>query len=536
MLGVSMPYSWLTEQSELPIPPCELLPQLYSRGVRSIEIRAVKYNADPDAVFSAASLLWMHGFQVTVHGSLRSYETAIQDIFSPLVKVLAHLKQDQLTVTIHPLNTDNVPILTTLADHIDENGYPVRIALENNRLLPCKQEGNCADFVFDAVQRTDRDHIGICFDFGHYTYYWLKNHPNEPFTLPCKEFFRHVIHTHIHALRNFKTHFPIDRDVLPLQDILDRLDFGYYGVYNLELDFPRLTEDPVDALFGSVDTLQNAMPFYARLYDDLRQNFDQRFINTASILTEPCIGTRFGLLQTTSYLFSTNGFAWAMDIAFRSARDLCDTPKRVAELLRPLKLMILSHNHGDHFEAETIRALAHNDMDWIVPDFLETEALDCGIPKERLHLVKADEPVTAGPLTILPFTGRHFRPDSNKGVPAFGYYITAPDTPSLVFPGDTRDYSLTNLPDIPRADYCFAHVWLGDGNCLDDEYPLAKDFAAFMLHFSRKHILLTHLYESARRKAFLWTRRHGLLLSEAIHTLSPDTKTTIPTSGDIIKL
>jgi len=536
MLGVSLPYPWLTEGAELPAAPHKLLPVLYDRGVRSVEIRAVYYNADPDTVLHIFELLWAHGFTVTVHGMVRSLETAVEDVFAPLAKAIAHLRQDALTVTIHPLDTDNVPILTALADHIDANGYPVAIALENNRLLPNKQEGNSVALVLDAVRRVNRKNIGICFDFGHYTYYRLKNLPDEPFILPDADFFRYVIHTHIHALRNFTTHFPIDRDILPLREILAGLDFGYYGIYNLELDFPRLTEDPVDALLCSVDTLRDAMPFCARMYDDLRQNFDRWFADTAAILTESSVGTRFGLLHATSYLFSTNGYAWGMDIAFRHAYELAKSPARAAQMLRPLKLIIISHSHGDHFEEETVRALAENDTTWVIPDFLVEEALSYGIRADRMHIAHADTPMTIGPLTILPFAGRHYRPGTQNGVPEYGYYITSPDAPSLVFPGDTRDYSLSGLADLPKADYCFAHVWLGDGNCLDTDFPLAKDFAAFMLHFSDQHIFFTHLYENGRMEPYIWTPRHASLLADEIHALSPDTETIIPDPGSIFTL
>ncbi|MCR4683759.1 MAG: hypothetical protein K5647_10555 [Clostridiales bacterium] len=74
------------------------------------------------------------------------------------------------------------------------------------------------------------------------------------------------------------------------------------------------------------------------------------------------------------------------------------------------------------------------------------------------------------------FDGHHFRPDTGKGVPEYGWYITAEGLPSVVIPGDTRDYSA--LPEVPKADICFAHVWLGDG--LEDApvHPLAREVAS----------------------------------------------------------
>ena len=415
----------------------------------------------------------------------------------------------------------------------------MQIALENNRLLPDKTEGDCAAFVLDAVTRANRKNVGICFDFGHYAYYLCKNHPNEPLQLPGKEFFSRVIHTHIHALYGFKTHFPLDRCPLPLSEMLKALDYHYFGVCNIEPDFPRIATlwDPMEALFGSIDTLKNAMPFCIRMYDDLRLHFDRRFLTAASVLTESCKGTRFGLVHASSYLFSTNGYAWGVDLAFRHAYDLCHSPAHAADILRPLKLILLSHVHGDHFEAETVRQLAKNDLDWVVPDFMVDDVLACGIPRKRMHIAAAGQTLTVGPLTIRVFSGRHYRPGTNNGTPAYGYHVSAADAPSLVFPGDTRDYRTDTCPDLPPADYCFAHVWLGDNNALDTSFtPVDEALVAYMLRFSRKNIVFGHLYENGRTEPYTWTTRHAQLLANIVAHQSPDTNAIIPLSGDVMQL
>jgi len=536
MTGVSLPFAWLIGGSQLPLSPQALLPMLRKHGVSSIELRTVEPYADPESVRRAAELLWNHGFSITIHGRIKTTETAVEDLFAPLAELLPHLRQQNLTLTIHPINCDNAPILCALSDYAAAHGHPVTIALENNRLLPSGEEGDAAAFVLDAVTRADRKNVGICFDFGHYTYYWKKNHPDTPFAVPNRDFFRRVVHTHIHAVNGLKTHFPLHRYELPLQPMLCALEHGYLGVYNAELDFPRFSDDPVESLLATADILQDTLPVCARLYDDLRTQFDRWFLSAASVLTSTEKGTQMGLIHATSYLFSTNGYPWAMDIAFRKAWHLCRSPRYAAEILRPLKLMILSHGHGDHFEEETIRVLAGNDMDWVVPDFLAEQALSYGIARERMHIAAAGEPITAGPLTILPFEGRHYRPITHTGAPAYGYLVTSDDAPSLVFPGDTRDFALDGIPKIPEADYCFAHVWLGDNNCLDSEFPLAPDFAAFMLQFSRKNIFLTHLYENERPAPCIWQAHHAHYLADVIHSTSPDTHTIIPAPGDVIRL
>jgi len=145
--------------------------------------------------------------------------------------------------------------------------------------------------------------------------------------------------------------------------------------------------------------------------------------------------------------------------------------------------------------------------------------------------------LSVGPLKISVFESQHFRPDTGKGVPEYGYRITSEGCPTLVFPGDIRDFSLKNFESIPTSDYCFAHVWFGDNISLNKDYGDFPDiFAKFMLHFSKKNIILAHLYENGRRDAYMWRLEHALLAEKAIKIVSPDTNVLIPQSGDVIKL
>ena len=226
-----------------------------------------------------------------------------------------------------------------------------------------------------------------------------------------------------------------------------------------------------------------------------------------------------------------------MDIAFRNTYYLAKTPCQAAELFRDLELMIITHGHTDHFEERTIRKLAQNPTLWIIPEFLAEQALSWGLPQERMLIARAGETSTVGPLTIIPFEGRHFRPVTGKGVPALGYYISAQDAPSRVFPADTRDFALKNMPEIPEADYCFANVWLGDkSGFLADYGDLLEDYSRYMLHYSSKNVLFAHLYECNRKPEDMWRRVHARLISEEMHRICPDVQTFIPNSGDVMQL
>ncbi len=539
MIGVSLPLDWLINGEGLSLDVDHVLTALKSEGVKSVELRTVREHHSAFEVRRVADRLWDCGFQISLHGSIKTAENAVTELFTPIAEVLKNLRQPTVNITVHAVVGDNVKMLTDVADYIEQNGLPVTVALENNRLMPDKSEGDSATQVLSIVKAVNRKCIGICWDMGHYMYWCLKNHPDKPDNLPDKEFLKRVIHTHIHALSGLKTHFPLDSHNLPLKRFLDALCFEYFGLYNIELEHPRFkgVREPLEAFVGSVRELQAQMPICAKLYDEVRENFDNWFTSALTALNGTEKGTKFSLIHSSSYLFNTNGYRWGMDIAFRNARFLASTPKRAVELLKDLNLMIISHGHRDHFEESTTRELAQTKLEWVIPDFLYDVAIERGISPDRMHIATEGQPLTVGELTILPFKGRHYRAGTDKGVPEYGYYITAKDSPSLVFPVDVRDLSLENLPNTPKADYCFANVWMGDYHCLDTDYaPLDRDFAEFMLQFSDKNILLTHLNEDGRKDKEMWRDFHAAIVTKKLNELSPDTKVQTPHRGEVITL
>ena len=533
MIGTSLPLAWLTERDpKLP----DILTLLKSKNVGSVELRTVRPHHQPEKVLEAAKLLWENGFQITVHGSINAAETALSDVFAPLQALLPTLQQEKLNITVHPIDGDNVAMLTELSDYIQEHALPVTIALENNRLMPDKTEGDSAQLVLDTVKTVNRKNIGICFDMGHYAYYVKKNCPKAPDTLPGKDFWKFVIHTHIHAMDGLRTHFPLDGYELPLETYFDKLSCGYFGVYNLELDFPRIAPlwEPVPALENSITYLQSKLHFCAKLYDQVREHFDEWFHSALRCWDEKGPGTTFGLIHSTAYLFCTHGCHWAMDIAFRNAMFLARTPAMAAELLKNMDLMLLSHRHADHFEIGTLQQLAKTKTLLVVPDFLEQQVLALGFPADRIILAHPGEKINVFGLDILPFASSHFRPNGN-GVQEYGYYVTAPESPSIVFPVDVRDFS--KRADLPTADYCFAHVWLEDEAAAPDSWmPIIPPYADYMLSFSTKNILLTHLYEDGRTDDKMWKLEHAEAIKAAIAEKSPDTCVLIPSRGDCFRL
>ena len=532
MIGCSLNYGRLISGGRYG----ELLPKLWERGVRSIEVRTVPCGADADEVFRIAELLWDYGFTVTVHSRVKTVENAVSEAILPLKRMLAALRQKELVVTVHPIVGDNAAMLTALSDHIIENDLPVRIALENERKMPDKTVGDSLSLVLEAVMAVDRENVGICFDMGHLAWY-NGNYTLFPNQAPPNEFLSRVIHTHIHACVEGVTHHPLDAWREPFSYYIERLSYGYFGVYNIEISPERFSDkfDEISAYLISVDTLRDNLPVCAALYRDIRLNYDTRFRNAISILGKK-EGYRMALLGPSSYLFNTNGYRWAIDVAFRNIRRLSETPSRIREYLGELDLMVITHGHADHFEESTVRALADNDITWLIPDFLIGKAISLGVRPEKILVARVGEELRIGKLRIRVLRGRHFREGTENGVPAVGYLIEAEGMPSLAFPGDVRDYR-TDGEEAIGADYCFAHLWLNDDSLDPEGYiPKLREFAEFMLRISSRNILIAHLYESGRREDGMWQRRHAELARDEITDRSPETEVLIPELGDVIEL
>lgn len=546
MIGMSLQYKNLINTDDPAMKPEVLFPKLWEHGVRSVELRGVPPTSSQNEALRVANALWDHGFQITVHSQPKSEKSAVDDIFAPLTKVLSNMRQRELVIVIHPVVGDNVAMLFALSDYIKENKYPVRIALENNRKMPDGTNGDSAALVLEAVSRVDRQNIGICFDMGHWAWY-TANFTDTPNKLPPKEFLSKAIHTHIHAYTEDAenvygpatkgaTHFPLDEWKEPISLYIDALGYRYLGVYNVELTPKRFTHkwSATEAYLISADTLKKHYPSRIEYLDELRLHYDGCFRRSLEVLDkkEGCYGT---LIAPSSYLFSTNGYKWAMDVSFQTIYHLAETPSCVREYLGGIDCMLLTHAHADHMEESTIRALSDTNIDWVVPEFLVDNVLSFGVRPEKITAVRAGDEIRVGPLSIRVLEGKHFRPGTRSGIDAVGYLISADGAPTLAFPSDVRDYSVADGEEL-CADHCFAHVWLTD-NALDPEMyiPKSREFAEYMLSKSRKSILLTHLNIN-RTEDKRWTLHHARVASDAILERSPETVVRVPRYGEIIDL
>lgn len=216
-------------------------------------------------------------------------------------------------------------MLRALAEHIRANPHPITITLENNRRMPDKTEGDSLGLVLQAVKDVAMGSIRVRLDMGHYAYYAKTFFPEKAGVLPPDDAWRWIAHTHIHALNGLKTHFPLGSFELDLEACLEQLSYGYFGIFNIELEFSRFEVRfiPMDALKQSVACIKEHLQHCTRVYQRTRLQLDSA-LNAALSLWEGEDKSGMALIHSTSYLFRTKDFFWGMDIAFREALQLCE--------------------------------------------------------------------------------------------------------------------------------------------------------------------------------------------------------------------
>ncbi len=231
------------------------------------------------------------------------------------------------------------------------------------------------------------------------------------------------------------------------------------------------------------------------------------------------------LSYSANYLLHTAGIHWALDPLSLFTRVGQGTQPHFTEDLSPLQLIVLSHNHKDHFDQELLSDLCSLALTWIVPEFmLDTVNALCRLEKSRVIIPRTGMPLAFGPLVITPFNAQHSR--GEHGMLEMGYLIEFSGKRWL-FPGDTRSYDASALPQFGRLDGVFAHLWLGKAEALMSAPSLLKDFCQFFNTFDTGRIIISHLYEYGRDADNFWTMQHFRMVKKQLrqfsnrHTISP---------------
>ncbi|HPS42512.1 MAG TPA: MBL fold metallo-hydrolase [Anaerolineaceae bacterium] len=224
------------------------------------------------------------------------------------------------------------------------------------------------------------------------------------------------------------------------------------------------------------------------------------------------------LTYSANYLFSTGGLKWAIDPFSLSSRVSGVPVPDFSRDLQGLELVLLTHEHNDHLDLNLLRALRDQPLTWVIPSFLQPRIAEkVNLPAERILTPQVGGSFHYKNLTITAFDALHF--NGKRGVPELGYLVEMKGKRWL-FPGDTRNYDRTQLPEFGRLDAVFAHLWLGKACALDAEPPLMDAFCNFYSGFDTNKLIVTHLYEFGREADDLWARKHFALVKAVLQQRS----------------
>lgn len=225
------------------------------------------------------------------------------------------------------------------------------------------------------------------------------------------------------------------------------------------------------------------------------------------------------MLYAASYLVRSAGVRWALDpfSLFTRAGGASSLDYRAD--LAPLDLVLLSHWHADHFDTHLLTELSASPLTWVVPEFmLEMVTTLFPLDADRVIIGRGGQPIQFKTMTITPFNALHIR--GKSGVPELGYLVEYPGGRWL-FPGDTRNYDFSLLPDFGPLDGVFAHLWLGKGAALESEPLFLEEFCRFFTAFDAQVTFIAHMYEYGRDEKNMWTMEHFRMAQKLMKKLAP---------------
>lgn len=247
-------------------------------GIESIELKLTE-NIDFQLLFKAVEKLVKEGFHITFHAPGRFHYP--DDVNQQLTNLAAITKflNDELKLSplwvVHPLNSatqqrsqtiiQTVHYLRQIQDSIEK--FQARVALEilRNRADSGKTHvGDSYKEIVAILSNFQNDNIGICWDFGH-AHAMYQRGLQEQF--PPSEFLEKVIHCHVHDCYNQKTHLPLGKgDVAIQQNIRLLKQYNYQGILNLELAPHRIDDATkfIDYIEQSVNIIQTSMGKYGK--------------------------------------------------------------------------------------------------------------------------------------------------------------------------------------------------------------------------------------------------------------------------------
>ena len=121
------------------------------------------------------------------------------------------------------------------------------------------------------------------------------------------------------------------------------------------------------------------------------------------------------------------------------------------------------------------------------------------------------------------------------GIPAMGY-LAEFSNKRWLFPGDTRTYDFSKLPDFGELDGVVGHLWLGKAEALVQRPSKLDGFCHFFAKFKTKQLVITHLFEYGREPNELWDLHHFQLVKSHLNHNKPELKICASLMGEQIDM
>lgn len=173
----------------------------------------------------------------------------------------------------------------------------------------------------------------------------------------------------------------------------------------------------------------NSQPIvYPRLSEGLREWFGSKAPTTPTepvptdpktrgdFATPPSSGLRVTWLGHATSLVEIDGHRFLIDpvwaervspVPFLGPRRFFPPPLALEEL-PPLHAVLISHDHYDHLDKGTVRALARSGVPFLVPLGVSKRLVGWGIPKRQIQELDWWDRVEAGSVTVTATPSRHF--------------------------------------------------------------------------------------------------------------------------------
>lgn len=168
-------------------------------------------------------------------------------------------------------------------------------------------------------------------------------------------------------------------------------------------------------------------------------------LNPKSCSEKPLTGSILRWLGHSSLLLELNGFRLMIDPMFSTyaspvpgfVKRFSEAPVLIDELPK-VDFVLISHNHYDHLDEPTVKALYRNGSTFLVPLGVEKYLKDWGIENNRIQSLDWWQKTQFGTLKIICVPARHFSNrglfDGNESLWA-GWVITS-ETKRIFYSGD----------------------------------------------------------------------------------------------------